>query len=203
MPTTYETATTRLTQQELGACALIQDLLPLYIEGEVSPGSRDLIVEHLARCERCSGFLAGAQTALVQLRRDAAAQTTAIQQSRPEQQKLASGQGLIRLMATFAVCAIGGLGAFALSMGLRYGHPGSILVGMVLGLGGFGGLIGLAQASARMSWVRWFALTLCCITGIIPAMLVIMLRGPAAVLLPAIVLALLSFTGIWALIRGR
>ena len=199
----YETTTTRLTQQELGACALIQDLLPLYIEGEVSPGSRDLIVEHLARCERCAGFLAGAQTALVQLRRDSAAQTNAIQQSRSEQQKLSTGQDLVKLMATFAVCAIGGLGAFSLSMGLRYGSPGSLVMGVVLGLVGFGGLIVLAQTSVYMSWKRWFALALCCITAIVPAMLVITLRGPSPLLLSMVVLSLLSFTGIWALIRGR
>ena len=57
--TAYETTTARLFQQELGACALIQDLLPLYVEGEVSPGSRAMIMEHVARCEHCAGYLAG------------------------------------------------------------------------------------------------------------------------------------------------
>lgn len=199
----YETVTTRLAQQELGACALIQDLLPLYIEGEVSPSSRDLIVEHLARCERCAGFLAGAQTALVQLRRDTAAQTSIVQHSQPEQQQLASGQGLLRFIAAFVICVVGGFGALLLSLGLRYGSGGSVLVGVLLGLGGFGALAALAQYSARMSIARWFGLTLCCLTAVMPAMLVISLRGPSPVALPAIVLALLSFTGIWALLRGR
>ena len=50
-------------------CALVQDLLPLYNEGEVSPDSRELIVDHLAWCERCAGFLAGAQTVRAHLQR--------------------------------------------------------------------------------------------------------------------------------------
>ena len=66
--TAYESTTARLLQQELGACVLIQDLLPLYVEGEVSPGSRDMIMEHVARCEHCAGYLAGTQNALTQLR---------------------------------------------------------------------------------------------------------------------------------------
>ncbi len=62
MTASYESTTSRLAQQELGACTLIQDLLPLYMDGEVSPSSRETIAEHLTRCERCAGFLAGARS---------------------------------------------------------------------------------------------------------------------------------------------
>lgn len=64
---TSEPSANQQAPQEFGACALIEDLLPLYLEGEVSPGSRDAIVEHLAACERCAGFLAGAQNARARL----------------------------------------------------------------------------------------------------------------------------------------
>jgi len=52
---------------EIAGCALVQDLLPLYIDNEVSPESHALIADHLARCERCSGFLAGARSVRAQI----------------------------------------------------------------------------------------------------------------------------------------
>jgi predicted anti-sigma-YlaC factor YlaD len=64
----HESTTTRLAQQEFGECVLIQDLLPLYLDNEVSEGSRAMIAEHLSRCERCAGFLAGARSMRMQLR---------------------------------------------------------------------------------------------------------------------------------------
>jgi hypothetical protein len=95
--TTYESTTSRLLQQELGACALIQDLLPLYIEGEVSAASRDLIAEHLARCERCAGFLAGARTVRDQLGRETRLRQSSVAQDQSAHQAIVRGQR--RLMA--------------------------------------------------------------------------------------------------------
>jgi len=51
-------------------CALVQDLLPLYIDNEVSPESHARIAIHIAQCERCAGYLAGARSVRAQLLRD-------------------------------------------------------------------------------------------------------------------------------------
>jgi hypothetical protein len=90
--TAFESTTSRLVQQELGACALIQDLLPLYIEGEVTPASRDLIAEHLEHCERCTGFLAGARSTREQLRRENTLRETSVAQDWAARQAIIVGQ---------------------------------------------------------------------------------------------------------------
>lgn len=51
-------------------CALVQDLLPLYLDHEVSPESHGRIATHIAQCERCANYLAGARSMRVQLLRD-------------------------------------------------------------------------------------------------------------------------------------
>ncbi|MEM8529828.1 MAG: zf-HC2 domain-containing protein [Chloroflexota bacterium] len=107
----YESTTMLLREQNDVACALVQDLLPLYLEGEVSSHSRDMIVEHLGRCDRCSGFLAGAQSVQLQLRRDQAQRTNAVKQDQPSQRLVASSRFLIRnffhlLMAVGFVIAV-------------------------------------------------------------------------------------------------
>src|SRR5690349_21605494 len=111
--TAYESTTSRLVQQELGACALIQDLLPLYVEGEVSPGSRDLIVEHVARCERCAGYLAGTQSALTQLRRERTTHIATLARDTPNRRTLAGGQRLVTVIAVLTTYG-GGLAASVL-----------------------------------------------------------------------------------------
>src|SRR5262245_32729712 len=92
--TAYESTTVQIPHHEFGTCALVQDLLPLYLEGEVSPGSRDTIVEHLARCERCASFLAGAQSVRAQLRRDQAQRSRAFLHEQPVRQAVGAGQRL-------------------------------------------------------------------------------------------------------------
>ena len=93
----YESTTMLLREQNDVACALVQDLLPLYLEGEVSSHSRDMIVEHLGRCDRCSGFLAGAQSVQSQLRRDQAQRTNAVKQDQPSQQLVRSGSAFAKI----------------------------------------------------------------------------------------------------------
>ena len=34
-------------------CEVILDLLPLYVDGDCSQGSKDLVEEHLKRCPKC------------------------------------------------------------------------------------------------------------------------------------------------------
>ena len=36
-------------------CAIVKDLLPLYVEGMVSNASKESIEEHLKSCEECEG----------------------------------------------------------------------------------------------------------------------------------------------------
>ncbi|HET9221788.1 MAG TPA: zf-HC2 domain-containing protein [Roseiflexaceae bacterium] len=108
--TGYETATTRLVQQELGACALIQDLLPLYMEHEVSASSRDLIAEHLARCERCAGYMAGARSMREQLRREGALRASLAAQDQATQQAIMLGQRRLRWLVVGGLCALFGFG---------------------------------------------------------------------------------------------
>jgi hypothetical protein len=103
--TSYESPTSRLVQQELGACALIQDLLPLYIEGEVTPASRDLIAEHIAHCDRCAGFLAGARSVREQLRRETTLRETSVGHDQAARQAIITGQRRVMALA---------LGIFAL-----------------------------------------------------------------------------------------
>src|SRR3954454_20170992 len=105
--TAYESTTSRLLKQELGACVLIQDLLPLYVEGEVSSGSRDLIVEHVARCERCAGYLAGTQNALTQLRRDRTIHIATLARDTPNRQTVTTGQRMITAIAVLTTYACG------------------------------------------------------------------------------------------------
>lgn len=101
--TAYETTTSRLIQQELGACALIQDLLPLYLEGEVSPASRDLIGEHLSRCEHCAGFLAGARSVREQLRRESALRETSVERDHTARQAIVIGQRRVMALGVFGL----------------------------------------------------------------------------------------------------
>jgi Putative zinc-finger len=106
--TSFETTTTRLMQQELGACALIQDLLPLYMEHEVSMSSRDLISEHLARCERCAGFLAGARSMREQLHREGIQRSDVAAQDQATRQAIALGQRRLRWLVLGGMCTLFG-----------------------------------------------------------------------------------------------
>src|SRR5262245_12705448 len=111
--TSFETATTRLIQQELGACALIQDLLPLYMEHEVSASSRELIAEHLARCERCAGYMAGARSMRDQLRREGTLRASLAAQDQATRQAVTLGQRRLGWLVVGGLCALFGLGLMA------------------------------------------------------------------------------------------
>src|SRR4051794_35414419 len=129
--TTFEQTTTRLRTQDMTACALIEDLLPLYIEGEVSSTTRDLMSEHLGHCERCAGFLAGAQSMRIQLRHDASARSSVIARDQSTQQPITNIQQLFRLIMVASV-TVGGLlisGALWHDLGQR-----SRLLGVLLAL---------------------------------------------------------------------
>jgi hypothetical protein len=125
MTTGYESATTRLMQQELGACALIQDLLPLYMDDEVSPGSRELIAEHLVRCERCAGFLAGARSMHTQLRREGAVRASLAAQDQATRSAVDLGRRRLRWLVVGGICALFGFGLIVGMALLMFGRSGT------------------------------------------------------------------------------
>ena len=160
--TSYEAPTTHLLHQELNTCALIEDLLPLYIEGEVSPASRDLMVEHLARCEHCAGFLAGAQSARTQLRRDNIARANSIARDQPAQLAVSTGQRLVKVAALLVLGAVA-LGVTAgvlgsLSSGLRS-------VSLIIGLTCFTALVITHPWRRALTPLQWVKLSACCLGG--------------------------------------
>ena len=104
--TAYESTTARPRSQELGACALIQDLLPLYIEGEVTPASRDLIAEHLAGCDRCAGFLAGARSVREQLRREHNVRQASVGHDQAARQAMISGRRQLLSLVVLVFAAL-------------------------------------------------------------------------------------------------
>jgi predicted anti-sigma-YlaC factor YlaD len=129
--TSFETATARLVQQELGACALIQDLLPLYMDHEVSASSRDLIAEHLARCERCAGYMAGARSMRDQLRREGVLRAGQAAQDQATRQAIVIGQRRLRWLVLGGLCMLFGLG---LMMAMVLGIVGSASVKTIPGV---------------------------------------------------------------------
>ena len=62
--------TRRLGSETQGVCALVQDMMPFYMEDDVSAQSRLFIDEHLETCDRCASFLAGGRSVQEHLRRD-------------------------------------------------------------------------------------------------------------------------------------
>jgi hypothetical protein len=198
----YESTTIHMSRPETGTCALVQDLLPLYMEGEVSPGSRDVIVEHLAQCERCAGFLAGTQSARAQLRRDAAQHAQIIQRDQPARRALSINQRRVMLFAMLALCALGGGGSPLLAFGLADGGPGPFFVGMLVCLACFGGLVALARRYSPMTSLRWFSLVTSCLVGAFGAAL-ITLPPEAPPKMAGMVLAFIGLAGVWLTVEHR
>jgi predicted anti-sigma-YlaC factor YlaD len=103
----YESTTRRVSEERPGICALIQDTLPFYLEGDVSPESRILIGEHLNECERCASFLAGAQSVQTHLRRENLLRNNVVAHDWPAQQLISKGRRQVITIALVAtICAI-------------------------------------------------------------------------------------------------
>lgn len=102
-------ATTRL--QESAVCALVQDLLPLYIEQEVSSASREMIANHVAQCERCADYLAGARSMRQQLQREGQSRQHEAAQDYTTRQAVSLGRR--RLAGLFIAVGLGIAGLFA------------------------------------------------------------------------------------------
>lgn len=197
--TAYESTTTRIGAAEHGPCALVQDLLPLYLEGEVSSASRDTIAEHLARCERCAAFLAGAQSVRAQLRRDRSERERSAWQDAPARAMLGAGQRMVLVLVMLGLCVIGAIGSLMLWGGINYGGPGMSLAGMLISLACFGGLAALARRQAPMTRARWLKLAAFSLIGAIVPIMVQGAEGAAPVPL-GILLAVVALAGVWSTI---
>jgi hypothetical protein len=202
--TAYESTTSRLVQQELGACVLIQDLLPLYVEGEVSPGSRDMIMEHVARCERCAGYLAGTQNALTQLRRERTTQIATLDRDAPNRRALAGGQRLVTAIAVLTTYG-GGLAATVLlwhALWSGSGNPLELLLGLTLGLASLSGLFALASSRGPLTIQRVLALLGSCGMALFST-IALVARGHGADLTVGLLLWALGVAGVWAAVAQR
>lgn len=114
----HGSTTTRLAQQEFGACVLIQDLLPLYLDNEVSEGSRAMIAEHLSRCERCAGFLAGARSMRSQLRGEGSLRHHHAVHDTATRQAVAMGRRRLAWLSVGGFAAVVVMGFLVLMFGL-------------------------------------------------------------------------------------
>lgn len=129
---TYDSTTSRLDRAATPEiCALVQDLLPLYLEGEVNPGSRDTIVNHLAHCDRCAGFLAGAQSVRVQMRRDTVQRAVALQADLPQRSMVLRLRDIVASGLAMLLCLPGGLAAGLIASGMA-NDTDEILGGLLL-----------------------------------------------------------------------
>lgn len=205
-----------LPHAEITGHALVQDLLPLYLEGEVSPETYALITDHLKRCERCSGFLAGTQSARAQILREQEALRNA-QARGPTvaqvQQPIADSAGrslwttlmilswLMGLAITFfGVAGRGAPGILIVPAVRLIGSPAAYLViGPALVLTGLGGLQAVGQAG-RLAW-RILSL----LTGLQGAWLILSITDPYTLIrfgavpgLVGLVFLLVAAWGLWA-----
>jgi hypothetical protein len=201
--TAYESTTSRLLQQELGACVLIQDLLPLYVEGEVSPASRDLIVEHVARCERCAGYLAGTQNALAQLRRDHTVHNATLARDMPNRKTVTGGQRLVAAIALLTTYG-GGLVASTLIGHTVSGQGDPVELAFGLGLGSISliALFGLARSRGALTLQRVMALLGSCGVALF-ASIALVASGHGGELTLGFLLWLVGLAGVWATVLQR
>jgi len=166
----YENTTIRMAPAQ-PPCALVQDLLPLYLEGEVSPGSTGLIVDHLARCERCAGFLAGAQSVRGQLAIERRARAAAGVAAQPERGAVMRWRALLAGAAAFIICAAGGLGSVLLGVGMSR-DAGAGMAGLVFGVGALGALLLLARVLGPLRLGRLLQLGTSVVTGVLSGIVI-------------------------------
>lgn len=195
----YETEMSRLPVDTSTSCALVQDLLPLYLEGEVSQGSREQITEHLADCERCAGFLAGAQSVRAQLRRDELQRVASLRaDQQPRGAVLLWRELLAGGMAMF-LCLPGGLTAAMIGSGLSSGDEALLATGVFGALVICGLLFGLARVMGPLTSARTSTILggLALGGGGVIAMMFFSATSPMGVL-AALLIGLAGLAGVWA-----
>lgn len=181
--TAFESSTIQLPHnQESSYCALIQDLLPLYLEDEVNPISRDQIADHISQCDHCSGFLAGARSMRSQLRTEQQQRQAAISQIKPQTQRLFSlGSLVVTLMATLASAGIGSMSVVWIIEGLRWQH-GLLLLGLPMFSASVTLLVLIARTRGTLTIERLLFLACSCLIGGIASALIFSVNTSLAVL---------------------
>jgi hypothetical protein len=201
--TAYESITSRLVQQELGACVLIQDLLPLYVEGEVSPGSRELIVEHVAHCERCAGYLAGTQSALAQLRRERTVHIATLARDVPNRRTVVGGQRLVAAIALLTTYGAGLVASVLIGQTVSgRGNPLELLLGLGLGSISLIALFALARTRGALTLQRVLALLGSSGVALFGS-IALVANGHGGELTLGFLLWLVGLAGVWAAVLQR
>lgn len=137
-------------QVEIAGCTLVQDLIPLYLDGEVSPESHVLIGNHIQECPRCSGYLAGARSMRTQILHDqqavriaSSAGPTVAQVRQP----ITSNLGL-RLWQTLMLLTYGG-GLMLAAVGFGEEAPAAVFIGGIFAILALTGLIKAGSLHTR------------------------------------------------------
>lgn len=196
LPYTGPTQQYRLPHAEIPGCALVQDLIPLYLDGEVTPESHTLMADHLQHCERCSGYLAGARSVRSQILNDQqkihaaqVSQPSVAQVREPVTGSLGMALWQSLMVLLYAAGLFSGLMGAA---GASGGFP-PLLVGAILVLTGLGGLLTVGSART-LSW-----LVLMVLTGVggLGLMLLSLIAGQPLLLVYGLGVVGLGAWGVW------
>jgi len=185
----YDQATVALHDRGEEACAMVQDLLPLYSDGEVSAATREQIAAHLAGCPACAGVLAGARSVQSELRRDLA-QFHARPVAAPARPARWSWSALLVAPLVLLICLTGGAGSMLVAHSLRFGSAGELLTGALIGGGALTALLLLAAVLAPLALSRLWQLCAGVGTGVAAGFVLVYGQGLAQA--TALLLALLA-----------
>ena len=196
MPYTGPTQQYRLPRTEIPGCALVQDLIPLYLDGEVTPESHTLMADHLQHCERCSGYLAGARSVRSQILTDQQ-KIHAAQVSQPSvaqvREPVVGSLGMALWQSLMVLIYAAGLFSGMMgAAGASGGFP-PMLVGAILVLSGLGGL--LTVGSART--LSWLVLMILTGVGGVGLMLLSLIAGEPLLLVYGLGVVGLGAWGVW------
>jgi anti-sigma factor RsiW len=198
----YDAATTtRVATREVAPCALVQDLLPLYLEGDVGPASRDLISDHLNQCQHCAGYLAGARSMQGILRAELAQRAASAGAPAPEQMALRQWQRMVVNAAVVMLCAAGGVGSILLAAGMQGDSAGLAVFGMLAGGGALAALLLLARVIEPLSSARIWALAAGITLGVLSGFMMVSADGFGAPQLLALMTGMLSVGIVWSGVR--
>lgn len=197
----YESTTTRVATREVAPCALVQDLLPLYLEGDVGPVSRDLISDHLNQCQHCAGYLAGARSMQTLLRAELTQRRAATEGAAPERLALRQWQRLVVNAAVVMICAAGGIGSMLLAIGMRSDSAGLAVFGMLAGCGALAALLLLARVIEPLSTARIWPLVAGVVLGVLSGFMMVSTVDFGAPQLLALMISLLSIGIVWSGVR--
>jgi predicted anti-sigma-YlaC factor YlaD len=159
----YESTTQVLSRPDQITCAMVQDLLPLYIEQEVSERSQMTISEHIAQCAHCAGYLEGTRNTRTQLQQAQQQRTQAVQQERILYIQQFAQNPWSSLLLTALLCGMGG-GSMLISFE-RFTADRLFL--LLPALGAYIGLLALAQQNRTLNLLSGMHIGLASIVGVL------------------------------------